>query len=165
MQIRIGKKWALCLLCQAPATHQAISMPKFTAGEAALKNIYVFPNWIAIKHWTKNKWPSSAKFSESLAWKPLNLPSQLCESRRGLGLCFLLCQLPAVWSWASCSFSPWPQFPIGVLKEKEPTADIKDSKWQTTAMRRLKLDWHKEKRLLLILYHPSKRKKKRFLIC
>lgn len=60
------------------------------------------------------------------------------------------CQLPAVWSWTSCPFSPWPQFPIGVLEEKTAQT-LKTAKWQTTVMRRLKLDWHRQKRLLLIL--------------
>lgn len=31
------EKWALCLLCQAPAMHQAITTPKFTGGRRHLK--------------------------------------------------------------------------------------------------------------------------------
>lgn len=110
--------WEHCIFCvrlQLRIKQQACQ--NSLVGRQHLKNI--FPNWRVRKHWVENKWPCSAKFSQNLAWKPRSLPSQLCESSPGLGLSFLLCQLPAVWSQASCSFSPWPQFPRYSIHRKQ----------------------------------------------
>lgn len=159
-QMQIWQLWICehCIFCvrlqlriKQPACQNSL------VGRQHLKNI--FPNWRGRKHWAENKWPCSAKFRQNLAWKPWSLPSQLCESNPGLGLSFLLCQLPAVWSQASCFFSMTSVSQLQYWQKTKP--NIKDIRWSIAVIRRLKLDQQKRIRSLH-LQHPSKKKKKTF---
>lgn len=149
---------ALHLLCQAPATHQATSVPELTGGKAAFK-----------KH------ISQLKGKKALSWKQMTLLSQIqaepCLKGTGLAISALWKQ---PWNRAqflalsvTCCVIPgkllfFSMTSVSQLQYWQKTKpNIKDIRWSIAVIRRLKLDQQKRIRSLH-LQHPSKKKKKTF---